>query len=49
MTPGMQPGGAGRLIEQQAAFGRFCGDQRGDPALADECGRVWARRGIRKQ
>ena len=35
VAPGMQPGGAGRLVEQQAAFGGFGGDQRGDPALAD--------------
>ena len=40
VAPGMQPGGAGRLVQQQAAFDRFGGDQRRDPALADQRSRM---------
>ncbi len=45
----MQPGGAGRLVEQQPALGRLCRDQRADPPLTDQRARMRPGRGVGEQ
>ncbi len=42
----MEPGDPRRFLQHLAALGRFGGDDRGDPALANERGRMGPGRGI---
>ena len=49
LAPRVQPGNAGRFLEQLAALDRLGGDDRADLALADEGRGVGAGRGIGEQ
>ncbi len=42
----MKPGDAGRFLQHRAALGRLGGDDRADPVLADQGGRVRAGGGV---
>ena len=49
LAANMQPGDAGGVLQHRAAFGGAGGDDRADPVLADERGRMRAGRGIGEQ